>query len=659
MSAFAAVFRYLVGGDSDHESDTTSLRCHQNTPMTDHNNQVRDFLAYYLDLKTAPKYAVMLKGPWGSGKSHFAKAFLTQHLQDSKFFYVSLYGLSSTAQIDDELFRQMHPFLSSKTVKFAGRVLKAGLKMGFKLDLDKAGHASLDTGVPEIDLKEFVKGGVGAVIAFDDIERCKIPLPELLGYINAFVEHDDVKAVLIANEEEIERDLSHAEAGARGRYDRTKEKLIGQTITISPNVDEALATFVEETSTATQAILNRYRDRIKEVYEQSELQNLRSLRLALLDFERMLGGLSDQAAASKALLEALLERFLIFTIEIKAGNLQAASIPEQRHGISSHLGAQGSQQDEALERLRRKYRAFASWDPVLTGGLWTEIFNEGLFDFARINESLATSSFLLKQEQPDWVRLWHAHELGDEEFEALSKRSFENLRGKAVSSIGVIRHLVAMLLHYQSLQLVPHSRAEILEVGKACIDDLRASGRLLPQAASEFTNLRMNGWKGLGFHGPQSPEFQELNAYIRSTISQAEQDERPNEAQKLLELMRKDVYAFANQVLITNSGEARFYKIPIFTYIKPEDLVAAIVELSGESAIMVSQVFGDRYKGGNFYSTLFPEHPWIQSVIETLQAKQAELAGRARSIRLGMILEGFQDANACLIERANPDQAEE
>ncbi len=627
--------------------------------MADHNNQVRDFLVYYLDLKTSPKYAVMLKGPWGSGKSHFVKTFLTQHLNDSKFFYVSLYGLSTTAQIDDELFRQMHPVLSSKAAKFAGRVLKAGLKMGFKLDLDKAGHASLDTGVPEIDLKEFVKGGVSAVIAFDDVERCKVPMAELLGYVNAFVEHDDVKTVLIANEEEIERDLTHAGDGARERYDRTKEKLIGQTITISPNLDEALATFVDETSSATQAILNRYRDRIKEVYEQSELQNLRSLRLALLDFERMLGGLSEQAAASKALLEALLERFLIFTIEIKAGTLHAASIPEQRYGIPSHLGGQKSDKDVALERLRAKYRAFASWDPVLTGDLWTEIFDEGLFDFARINESLATSSFLLKQEQPDWIRFWHAHELGDEEFDALSKCSFENLRGKTVRSLGVIRHLVSMLLHYQSLQLLPYSRAEILAAGKACIDDLRASGELLPQAASQFTNLRMNGWKGLGFHGPQSPEFQELNAYIGSNINQAEQDGLPKEAQGLLKLMRSDVYAFANQVLITNSGEARFYKIPIFTHITPNDLVTAIVELSGESSIMVSQVFGERYKGANFCAALLPEQPWIQSVIETLRTKQAEFAGRARSIRLGMILEGFQEANAFLTERANEEQSEE
>ena len=43
---------------------------------------------------------------------------------------------------------------------------------------------------------------------FDDLERASLDINEILGYINNFVEHDNIKVIIIANENEIEDKLN-------------------------------------------------------------------------------------------------------------------------------------------------------------------------------------------------------------------------------------------------------------------------------------------------------------------------------------------------------------------------------------------------------------------------------------------------------------------
>ena len=47
--------------------------------------------------------------------------------------------------------------------------------------------------------------GLNSILIFDDLERCKIPINDLLGYINQFVEHLNLKVIIVANEKEINK----------------------------------------------------------------------------------------------------------------------------------------------------------------------------------------------------------------------------------------------------------------------------------------------------------------------------------------------------------------------------------------------------------------------------------------------------------------------
>lgn len=71
----------------------------------------RDYLDYYLDQPGEPQFAVMLEGPWGSGKSFFFDRYFKDRLAKSKVkdpkakeeIRVSLFGVSELGDVTSGL----------------------------------------------------------------------------------------------------------------------------------------------------------------------------------------------------------------------------------------------------------------------------------------------------------------------------------------------------------------------------------------------------------------------------------------------------------------------------------------------------------------------------------------------------------------------------
>ena len=177
--------------------------------MSNSNEHIEEFLKHYFNLPSPPQYAVLLKGKWGVGKTWFLKKIMSQldssNNQTKKYLYVSLYGIASFEEIENEFFRQLHPVLSSKGMALAGKIGKGLLKTTLKIDLDGDGKsdASVATQIPDINLPDYLSNTEGLILVFDDLERASMDLENLLGYINYFVEHQGYKVIIIANEEEL------------------------------------------------------------------------------------------------------------------------------------------------------------------------------------------------------------------------------------------------------------------------------------------------------------------------------------------------------------------------------------------------------------------------------------------------------------------------
>lgn len=148
-------------------------------------------------------YALMVVGPWGSGKTFYWRNVLEPEIKKrlvqstrkpQRVAYVSLYGLMQPEDIDREILFALHPTLGSRGAKVVGSVAQLGLKF-FGVETEGA----------KLDIADWTRFD-DVVLCFDDLERCSIPVADVLGYINRYVEHKLVKTVLLCNEDAIRAD---------------------------------------------------------------------------------------------------------------------------------------------------------------------------------------------------------------------------------------------------------------------------------------------------------------------------------------------------------------------------------------------------------------------------------------------------------------------
>ena len=291
------------------------------------NEDIIRFLNEYAKLPS-PQYAVLLRGKWGCGKTYFVKNWLAEFDKSNKLpsnensielkpIYVSLFGMREISDIKSAIDRCVNPFFytkAGKMLKIAGRIAS---KIIFKteLDIDKDGKSetsfsgALDSlSIFENDNKDEVKGV--KFIIFDDLERCQIPMKQLLGFINYFVEHCDCHVVVVGEEKYLNDKTLHDLL-------EFKEKIVGREFEILPDIEAAIKLFVSEPMMATD-FLSKETGMIQLCFECSATHNLRLLRQSLLDFSSLISALpTKQVENNHEYLRSLLSCYIAVYAEYR------------------------------------------------------------------------------------------------------------------------------------------------------------------------------------------------------------------------------------------------------------------------------------------------------------------------------------------------------
>lgn len=259
--------------------------------MTKHNEDILNCLNDYLKV-SKPGYAVLLKGPWGCGKTYFVKNWIetlkAEKNDNEQFFtlvpiYVSLYGMTSKGQIEEELKRAVSPILHSKAMKMAGKVFKVAISaaLRYNIDLNKDGKADMKMECT-IDPKALlgsndphVKGT--RLLVFDDLERSNMDIKDVLGYINYYVEHIGCSVVIVGDDSKLKTD-----------FQEIKEKTIGREFELDSDVDVAVDSFVQDEKMLNKEYLAAHSDVIKACFKASKTNNLRLLKQSLGDYSLMM-----------------------------------------------------------------------------------------------------------------------------------------------------------------------------------------------------------------------------------------------------------------------------------------------------------------------------------------------------------------------------------
>lgn len=633
------------------------------------NSHVETYLNYYCNLSPAPGFAILLKGKWGSGKTWFIKNHLTKLIENNyKFLYISLYGMVSFSEIEDAFFQQLHPVLSSKGMAIAGKIFKGFLKGTLKIDLnnDSKDDGTWTIGIPEINIPDYLKNADKSILIFDDLERCKIDISNLLGYINYFVEHQDLKVIIIANEDEIlEQDNSLTKD-----YQKIKEKLIGKTFGISPDLESALEKFIIEVNNShVSRFLYDNIKLIEDLYQKAEYENLRNLKQIVLDFERIFKILPEKAKNKPEFIQDILKLLMVFSIEIKRGKMLPKDIIKLGDEYSSLLKKQlklrqksnslteeNSIEKTNLEEILSKYRDLNLQDPFPSKVWWSRFFDTGILDDQELEQSLLNSKYFQDENTPIWVRLWHFSYLNDDEFEKLLEKLELQYAEKYFSELGIIKHITGLFLKFSDAGLYQKSKEDILEESKLYIDYLIDNKKLfVPINRYVYAdNSILESYAGLGYKGQELEEFREFCSYIEEVQKLKSIENMPNAAQDLLAIMQNEVWKFYNMICISNSSEQVYYDIPILTFIEPSVFVEKFILMKFDNQQCVGWAFTERYKFKEINKKLYEELTWLKSVRELLLEEVNRKKGKVSGYSLKLIIEHSLNEAIQKLEQKEP-----
>ncbi len=527
------------------------------------NTHIDGFLDYYSELQS-PQYAVLIKGKWGSGKTHYINEFKKRlDTNSKKYIYVSLYGVTNYDEIETKFLETLHPKLYNKKTVLLGKIAKGFLKGALKVDLDDDGKAdgTVSGQVPDIDPKDLLNTQ-NHILIFDDLERCSISVNDILGYINYFVEHQDYKVIIIANEKELEKD---------NKYKNIKEKLVGKTFDLIPNSDLAFQNFLKQVSYC-KTILSDNKTVITKIFEKANYNNLRHLRQTILDFDLFFKKINPSYIDNDKLIEEIIELFFIISIEIKNDN----SMINKIFNIYNEKSI-----------LRDKYE-INYYNLILPLDFLKQVFIGEKIDSEKLNYYLSVSKYYINETQDDWIKLWNYLELSDEKLQETIDNSLKKLKEKEYTDIYIIIHIFAILLSLSKTGLYSENKKAILKNAKKTVEN----------NVDSFENIDFeldvySGQYGKGFFGEDTQEFKELILVIDKHIQKSKKEYIKNKSKEILEELKN---GNIEEIINTFKNNHHIQKEPIFKNINHKELFEIVSKLKNKDLREFHIAIINRYK---------------------------------------------------------------
>jgi len=335
--------------------------------------EIREIILDYIE-DDRKNQAILLNGEWGCGKTFFIKEKLILKIDVEKYqiFQISLYGVSSIEKIQDMIYgKWIERAIGDRTEKLGpiGGVLTKGIgifgKGAVQFIESKIGTEGSASEAVKGILEQNIGKNKKPILIFDDIERCQIDIIELMGFLNNLSENNGYKLILVANEQEINRDeddivrvLKYGIAlnsrldinkfikkGSNGTanggkqdeikinrdeledianyyfdrktmYERTREKLIGLTIPYSIPITESFEEIISKyiKTESIKELLKLNKEEVFDLFEREEHRNLRTLIAACIAIEDIISSIDQERIPEKEILKDELKTIVLYTV---------------------------------------------------------------------------------------------------------------------------------------------------------------------------------------------------------------------------------------------------------------------------------------------------------------------------------------------------------
>jgi hypothetical protein len=552
------------------------------------NENLEKSIKSYLELEE-PQYGILLTGKWGSGKTYFLNKFIEDNYKDNnckKFIKISLFGIKSTAEIDEQIFISLYTKKAFYGTKFVSGILKKGT--GFDIFGDKKPDFKVGIELDDFNIFSSKTSSKELIFVFDDFERTELSIASILGYINELVESSKFKVIIITDETEIKE---------QKEYKDFKEKIIGRTFEIQTNFLKIFKHFLAS-ATESESILEENIDSIEEVYKLAKHNNLRHIRQTILDFEDFYSQLNENFK-NHNYFKIFIKEFFAISIEIKSGKLEigddlnkAKSLQEQEvKRMVENISLKRANKEEkppveysethkrSLDFLRKyKYKAIDDF-----------IFYKLIYELLKYNfEILDSTKKVFEQFENGFYSETHFSSLlnlkDKESFENAINYFLEKLKGEKCSLSYIVK-VVNRLIELSSKDLLDKTENELIECAvsntKTALEDIRCCKEFIEEQYFPY-----------GYNVSLDKELKESTMEV---IEQHKDFFLKDAGNKFLEHLKNEklrkYVLFPYDEQCRNFCENSLNKIDIFKHFNAQDVLDILLEIKSCETITYFKYF--------------------------------------------------------------------
>lgn len=590
-----------------------------------HLNEV---VEHYLKIDT--NYALMITGEWGVGKTFYFKNILSYTIKKTATFknnskkyeplHISFFGLKSIEDIQVQIFLSLYPFFKDKKIKLATNAVKFLLKGASKV-------------LPIGDLSEFleIKDDItnelinfnDLVICFDDLERVSdnLNIEEFIGYVNSLVENENVKILIIANEDKIKSE----------KFKDYKEKVIGNVIEFEQDISCTYDSLLEIKfidNIVYKKFLKQNKDYIIGTFNTSK--NLRTLSFALTYYNRIFSELynaKNEKFQDKIdeIFKILFEFTLAISIEYKEGKVSFKKREDLddrtidwanfNFGIEIFENAKNENKNDNktykesfIEKYYsgKNYRFFESVFNFVTGGSIFKIdqLTNELYQYYGISDN----SIPIHDEILYKLSYTNVFSLSDKEYRGLTKEML-SYSDKGLYDLKDY----ANIFHFASRFENP-LRYNIDNLFKRIVKGIK-KGKL---------NYSYNKFLDIHLDVSKESEYYDILKTLIKLILEFNNELKNVSKQKDLEDLQKVCYSNFDEFNdIVFNKKREYLNIPIFKYFSSHNFYKFFLNSSGEVKFKIARFWESRYLNDfiHFDSKIKDEITFLESLKDRIETK--------------------------------------
>lgn len=544
---------------------------------------IEEYLSDYIASQNFD-YAMMLTGEWGAGKTFFVEDFIGRSLKTkegkSEAVYVSVNGLTTTRQVTSAIVGSMNRIVGSEV--FKGAIKCAAVAISAIANVSKEDSMDLfDSGLALLKIK-------AKLVVLDDLERCSVPINELLGYVANLI-RDGVHVLLVCSEEELRKKCDN--------YDKIKEKVVGRTFKIPENIDVVYESILSDLSFKNiRNVLIRLRSRfINDFKSVPSACNYRAFKHAIRDFAYWHKHFKGDIQKNEAFIMDFAQKFIPLSYETQLGNLTRDNFGNGKNPFDEKEPPKDF--DKILERHGIGRRDVFDSRPylVLSDDTFYKMMFSDYITHDEINQEIMGSAYFIKPEnKTEWQRLMDWDVLEDDEVFDLIEVVWSKVEKSEYVIPEEILHVFCLLCHLQEYGVVKMSMKSIVNHARRYIRTLRKSGILQPAQLINRIDSFGQSWGGYNFQG----EFDNKEWYVSirdellSQTAAADDDViRDWVCQNCPGGLDGDSSEFLCRIAVGGIWEKR----PVFQFVNPGKFLDSFLKLTNKDKRYVGSALNSRY----------------------------------------------------------------